>query len=418
MKVLVLGSGVIGVSSAWYLARAGHEVTVVDRLEGPAMETSHANAGMLSFDHSTPWAAPGVPLKAIRWLLQDMAPLYINPKALDMRAVRFLARMVGQCTTARFQVNKARMLRVARYSAACFKELREELPLHYDGRCQGTLELYRTEKDLADADANVAILKRYDIPHALLDVDACIRQEPALANVREKIAGGVLLPGDETGDCHKFTCALAEGCETMGVTFQMNTRVDAIATDNGKVTGVRTSNGTLTADRYVMALGCESAHVLRGIGIHLPIYPLKGYSLTMPVLDEDRAPQSTLMDQKYKVAITRFDQRIRVGGVAEIAGDNKDLPPQRRAAIEYVVRDLFPGGGDVEAAEFWTGLRPMTPDSVPILGHTRYNNLFLNIGHGTLGWTMSLGSSRFVADVVSGRTPGIDPEGLGVDRYA
>lgn len=418
MKVLVLGSGVIGVSSAWYLARAGHEVTVVDRLEGPANETSHANAGMLSFDHSTPWAAPGVPLKAIRWLLQDMAPLYINPKALDMRALRFLARMLGQCTTARFQVNKVRMLRVARYSAACFKELREELPLHYDGRCQGTLELYRTEKELADAGANVAILKRYDIPHALLDVDACIRQEPALANVREKIAGGVLLPGDETGDCHKFTCALAEACETMGVTFQMNTRVDAIATDNGKVTGVRTSNGTLTADRYVMALGCESTRVLRGIGIHLPIYPFKGYSLTMPVLDEDRAPQSTVMDQKYKVAITRFDQRIRVGGVAEIAGDNKDLPPQRRAAIEYVVRDLFPGGGEIEAGEFWTGLRPMTPDSVPILGHTRYDNLFLNIGHGTLGWTMSLGSSRFVADVVSGRTPGIDPEGLGADRYA
>ncbi|EHQ51279.1 D-amino acid dehydrogenase small subunit [Ectothiorhodospira sp. PHS-1] len=417
MKVLVLGSGVIGVTSAWYLARAGHEVTVIDRLEEPAMETSHANAGMLSFDHSTPWAAPGVPFKAIRWLTQDLAPLYINPRAIDIRALGFLVRMLGQCTSSAFTVNKERMLRVARYSAECFKALREELPLHYDGRQKGTLELFRTEKDLAEAGDNVAILERWDIPHAVLDVDACIRHEPALAHVREKIAGGVLLPGDETGDCRKFTLALAKACETLGVTFLMNTSVEAIDTGNGKITGVRTSTGTLTADRYVVALGCESPRVLGGIGIHLPIYPLKGYSLTMPILDEDRAPQSTVMDQKYKVAVTRFDHRIRVGGIAEIAGDNKDLPQQRRAAIEFVVRDLFPGGGAVEAAEFWTGLRPMTPDNVPILGGTRYDNLFLNTGHGTLGWTMSLGSARFVADLVSGRSPDIDPTGLGVDRY-
>ncbi|MCG5515369.1 MULTISPECIES: D-amino acid dehydrogenase [unclassified Ectothiorhodospira] len=418
MKILVLGSGVIGVTSAWYLARAGHEVTVVDQLEAPAMETSHANAGMLSFDHSTPWAAPGVPFKAVQWLMQDLAPLYISPKALDIRALRFLLKMLGQCSASAFEVNKERMLRVARYSAECFKQLREDLTLDYDGRQKGTLELFRTEKDLAAAASNVAILERHHIPHALLDVDACIRQEPALAHVREKIAGGVLLPGDETGDCHKFTCALAKACETRGVTFLMNTRVEAIDTGNGKITGIRTSAGTLSADRYVLAMGCESPRVLGRIGIHVPVYPLKGYSLTMPILDEVRAPQSTVMDQKYKVAVTRFDQRIRVGGVAEIAGDNKDLPPQRRAAIEYVVRDLFPGGGAIETAEFWAGLRPMTPDSVPILGSTNYDNLFLNIGHGTLGWTMSLGSSRFVADLVGGHSTDIDPDGLGLDRYA
>ncbi|WP_430460991.1 D-amino acid dehydrogenase [Thalassolituus sp. LLYu03] len=417
MKVLVLGSGIIGVSSAWYLAKAGHEVTVVDRLEGPALETSYANAGMLSFDYSTPWGAPGVPFKAIKWMMQDISPLLFSVKDFDANTIGWMMKMLGQCTQSAFDVNKERMLRVARYSADCFKELRAELDIPYDGRQKGTLEVFRTEKEMDGAAGDVAVLERCGVPHAMIDVDACLQHEPALANVREKIVGGLYLPGDETGDCFKFTNALADECKKLGVTFLMNTSIDGLDVQKGKITGVKTSAGTLTADNYLVALGSYSPHVLSKVGINVPIYPLKGYSLTMPIIDESKAPVSTVMDQTYKVAVTRFDDRIRVGGIAEIASYNKELQAKRRGNIEFTVKDLFPGAGDVEAAEFWTGLRPMTPDSAPILGGTQYDNLFLNTGHGTLGWTMSLGSGKFIADLMSGRTPDINPDGLAVSRY-
>lgn len=417
MKVLVMGSGVIGVTTAWYLAKAGNEVTVVDRLDTPATETSYANAGMLSFDYSTPWGAPGVPLKAIKWMLQDISPLYFNVREFDLNTIRWMLKMLGQCSARAFDVNKERMLRVARYSAQCFHELNQELTLDYDMRMKGTLEVFRSQKEMDAAAGDVAVLERCHVPHEMVDVDECIRHEPALANVREKIVGGLYLPGDGTGDCYKFTNALAEECRKLGVSFMMNTEIQSIETDRGRVTSVKTSAGELKADKYVVALGTYAPLLLRRIGINLPIYPLKGYSLTMPIIDESKAPVSTVMDQKYKVAVTRFDDRIRVGGIAEITNYNKDLNPKRRGAIEFSVRDLFPGAGDVDHAEFWTGLRPMTPDSVPILGETPYDNLILNSGHGTLGWTMSLGSSRFVADIVNGKKPDISPDGLSMARY-
>ena len=417
MKILVLGSGVIGVTSAWYLAKAGHEVTVVDRLETPATEASYANAGMLSFDYSTPWGSADVPLKVMKWMLQDISPLYFSLKDFDANTLRFMTRMLGQCNTRAFDINKERMLRVARYSAQCFRELNNEVLLDYDLRMKGTLEVFRSQKEMDAASGDIAILQRCQVPHKLVDVAECIEREPALANVREKIVGGLFLPGDGTGDCYKFTNGLAEECRKLGVTFLMETDIQSIETAKGKVTCVKTSAGELRADKYVVALGSYSPFLLSKIGIQVPVYPLKGYSLTMPIIDADKAPVSTVMDQKYKVAVTRFDDRIRVGGIAEIASYNKELSDKRRAAIEFSVRDLFPGGGDVEAAEFWTGLRPMTPDSVPVLGETRYDNLILNTGHGTLGWTMSLGASKFVADIVSGNTPDIDPAGLSVARY-
>lgn len=417
MKVLVMGSGVIGVTTAWYLAKAGNEVTVVDRLDTPATETSYANAGMLSFDYSTPWGAPGVPLKAIKWMLQDISPLYFNVKDFDLNTIGWMLKMLGQCSERAFDVNKERMLRVARYSAQCFQELNSELTLDYDVRMKGTLEVFRSQKEMDAAAADVVILQRCQVPHEMVDVNACIKQEPALANVKDKIVGGLYLPGDGTGDCYKFTNALAEECRKLGVTFMMNTEIQSIETARGQVTGVKTSAGELKADKYVVALGTYAPLLLNKIGIKLPIYPLKGYSLTMPIIDESKAPVSTVMDQKYKVAVTRFDDRIRVGGIAEITNFNKDLNPKRRGAIEFTVRDLFPGGGDVDNAEFWTGLRPMTPDSVPILGETPYDNLILNSGHGTLGWTMSLGASKFVADIVNGKQPDISPDGLSMARY-
>ena len=417
MKVLVLGSGVVGVSTAWYLAKAGHEVTVVDRLDTPATETSYANAGMLSFDYSTPWGAPGVPLKAIKWMMQDISPLYFSLKDFDLNTIGWMMKMLGQCTHKAFDVNKERMLRVARYSAQCFHELNEEVALDYDVRMKGTLEVFRSQKEMDGAQGDVEILKKCDVPHEMIDVAGCIKHEPALGNVKEKIVGGLYLPGDGTGDCYKFTNALAEQCKKLGVNFMMETEINSIETAAGSITGVQTSAGKLTADKYVVALGTYSPFILGKIGIKTPIYPLKGYSLTMPITDESKAPVSTVMDQKYKVAVTRFDDRIRVGGIAEIANHNKDLVQKRRASIEYTVKDLFPGGGDVEAAEFWTGLRPMTPDSVPIIGNTKYDNLVLNTGHGTLGWTMSLGTAKFVADVVSGKPTDINPDGLSIDRY-
>ncbi|WP_405417697.1 D-amino acid dehydrogenase [Marinobacter flavimaris] len=417
MKVLVLGSGVIGVTTAWYLAKAGNEVTVVDRLDTPATETSYANAGMLSFDYSTPWGAPGVPLKAIKWMMQDISPLYFDVRRFDANTISWMMKMLAQCSSQAFDVNKERMLRVARYSAECFRELNSELELDYDVRMKGTLEVFRSQKELDGAASDVAILERCNVPHQMVDVQSCIHQEPALANVKDKIVGGLYLPGDGTGDCHKFTNGLAQECRKLGVQFLMGTEIHSIETSKGKVSSLKTSAGELKADKYVIALGSYAPYLTRKIGIHLPIYPLKGYSLTMPIVDESKAPVSTVMDQKYKVAVTRFDDRIRVGGIAEIANFNKELNPKRRGAIEFTVKDLFPGAGDVDGAEFWTGLRPMTPDSVPILGNTQYDNLVLNSGHGTLGWTMSLGASRYVADVVNGKSPDLDPEGLSMARY-
>lgn len=417
MKVLVLGSGVIGVTTAWYLAKAGNEVTVVDRLDTPATETSYANAGMLSFDYATPWGAPGVPLKAIKWMIQDISPLYFDVRRFDATTIGWMMKMLAQCSSHAFDVNKERMLRVARYSAACFQELNTELKLDYDVRMKGTLEVFRSQKELDGSVGDVKILERCNVPYEMVDAEGCVDHEPALGNVKEKIVGGLYLPGDGTGDCYKFTNGLAEECRKLGVQFKMETEIHSIETTKGKVSSLKTSTGEMKADKYVLALGCHARSLVRRIGINLPIYPLKGYSLTMPIIDESKAPVSTVMDQKYKVAVTRFDDRIRVGGIAEIASFNKELNLKRRRAIEFTVRDLFPGAGDVDSAEFWAGLRPMTPDSVPILGNTKYDNLILNCGHGTLGWTMSLGASRYIANLVNGTTSDFDPDGLSVTRY-
>ncbi|WP_372830609.1 D-amino acid dehydrogenase [Pontibacterium sp.] len=417
MKVLVLGSGVIGVTNAWYLAKEGHEVTVVDRQPEAALETSYGNAGMISPGYAMPWAAPGVPIKAMKWMMQDLAPLAIQPK-LDSSMYIWMSKMLRNCSEAAYAVNKERMLRIAEYSRDCFVDLRNEIDIDYEQRTGGTLQLFRTQKQLDSAAKDMAILKECDVPFEALDTAGCVKAEPALAYVNEKIVGGLRLPGDETGDCFKFTQSLAKECEALGVKFMFNTSVDALDVEKGDVTGVHTSAGFLTADKYVVAMGSYSPLLLAQIGIKVPVYPIKGYSLTLPIVDESRAPVSTVMDETYKVAVTRFDDRIRVGGTAEITGYDLGLPEKRRASVDHVVDDLFHGGGDLSKAEFWSGLRPMTPDSVPVLGETKYKSLFLNTGHGTLGWTMSLGSSRYVADLMCGREPHISTAGLSVARYS
>jgi D-amino-acid dehydrogenase len=416
MKILILGSGVVGVTSAWYLAEAGHEVTVLDRQQGPARETSFANAGEVSPGYSSPWAGPGVPIKAIKWLTMKHGPLVIRPLA-DPAMWSWVFRMLTNCTAGRYALNKSRMVPLAEYSRDVLKALRASAGIAYDERAQGTLQLFRKQKQLDGIGGDVEVLREYGVPFEVLDPAGCIAAEPGLASVREKFVGGLRLPGDETGDCQMFTTRLAEMCAARGVTFEYGTTVEAIRTEGGRVTGVSTSAGERTADAYVMAMGPYSPLWMRRIGQPIPVYPIKGYSITVPITDAGKAPVSTVMDETYKVAITRLGDRIRVGGTAEIAGYDLKLRAARRATLEHSVTDLFPGSGDVRAATFWCGLRPMTPDGPPIIGPSKYANLYFNTGHGTLGWTMSCGSGRVLADIVSGRKPDIDVSALGMTRY-
>ncbi|MFY0666225.1 MAG: D-amino acid dehydrogenase [Natronospirillum sp.] len=416
MRIVVLGSGIIGVTSAWYLAKAGHEVTVVDRQDAPALETSFANAGQISPGYSAPWAAPGVPLKAVKWLLQDLAPLRVTPQ-LDTFQWQWMMQMLSNCTSKAYAINKSRMLRVAEYSRDCFIQLRQDTGFAYDNEAKGLIQLFRTQKQLDASAKDIKVLEACNVRYERLNVLDILRQEPGLVAARDKLVGGLRLPGDETGDCFKFTQTLANACKTLGVKFQFNTTVDGLVQDGDAVVGVRTGTETIAADRVLIALGSFSRHLLKPLGFNLPIYPVKGYSLTMPVANAAHAPTSTVMDETYKIALTRLGDRIRVGGTAELSGYNLDLPENRKKNLNHVVEDLFPGGGDLTQAEYWTGLRPMTPDGTPIIGPTRLRNLFLNTGHGTLGWTMSLGSAKLVTDLMTGRRPEIDPSGLDVSRY-
>lgn len=420
MRVIVLGSGVVGVTTAYYLAKAGHEVTVIDRQPGPALETSFANAGQISPGYASPWAAPGIPLKAFKWLFQRHAPLAIQPDG-TLFQLAWMWEMYRNCDASRYAVNKERMVRLAEYSRDCLRELRQSSGIEYEGRQSGTLQLFRTQAQFDGAAKDIEVLRQAGVPFEVLGREQLAGAEPALAHVREKLVGGLRLPNDETGDCQLFTSRLAQMACELGVRFEFDTSIDALDIRNGQVAGVRTSKDgvtkQVTAERYVLALGSYSRFLLKE-QFRVPVYPLKGYSITVPIVDAAKAPVSTILDETYKIAVTRFDDRIRVGGMAEIAGYSRELKQARRETLELVVNDLFPGGGDVERATFWTGLRPMTPDSTPIVGATPLSNLFLNTGHGTLGWTMACGSASVIADLVSDRVPAIHAEDLAVFRYA
>ncbi len=417
MRVLVLGSGVIGVSSAWYLARAGHQVTVLDRQPAAGLETSFANAGQVSPGYSAPWAGPGIPVKALKWLMMRHRPLVLWPR-LDGGLYRWLGQMLANCTEAAYGVNKSRMVRLAEYSRDCLRDLRAETGIRYDERTKGTLQLFRTQKQLDAVGADMEVLRSFGVPHELLDAAGCIAAEPALKLTAGKFVGGLRLPGDETGDAFLFTQRLAALAAAAGVTFRHGVTVQGLTNEAGTITGVVTDQGIFTADRYVVATGSYTPALLAPLNVHVPVYPVKGYSLTLPITDEAAAPVSTVMDETYKVAITRLGDRIRVGGTAELAGFSLKLRGPRRATLAHSVSDLFPRGGDLAKASFWTGLRPMTPDGTPVIGPTRYDNLFLNTGHGTLGWTMACGSGRLLADLVTGRAPEIAHDDLALARYA
>jgi D-amino-acid dehydrogenase len=414
MKVLVLGAGVIGTTTAYYLARAGHEVTVVDRQPGPARETSFANAGQVSPGYAAPWAAPGVPLKALRWMFQKHAPLAIGLDG-SMDQLRWMWQMLRNCSPQRYAVNKERMVRLAEYSRDCLAQLREDTGLRYEGREGGTLQVFRTQAQLDAVGKDVAVLRAAGVPFELLGPEDLLRAEPAIAT--GPLVGGLRLPGDETGDCHLFTTGIAQLAQSMGVRFSFGESIDRVEVSGGRVAGVQQGRNLLKADAYVMALGSYSTALLSGL-VPIPVYPVKGYSITVPIADAARAPVSTVLDESYKIAVTRFDNRIRVGGMAELRGFDLRLNPRRRETLELCLNDLFPGAGDTAAGSFWTGLRPMTPDGTPLVGRTPLPNLYLNTGHGTLGWTMACGSARVLADLMSGHAPEIRADDLSVERYA
>ena len=414
MRVIILGSGVIGVTSAYYLAKAGHEVTVLDRQPGPALETSYANAGQISPGYASPWAAPGIPLKAMKWMVQQHAPLSITPDG-TLFQLQWMWQMLQNCTAERYAINKERMVRLAEYSRDCFKALRAATGIEYEGRQQGTTQLFRTQQQLDGAAKDIQVLEETGVPYKLLSREQLIQAEPGLD--KNKLVGGLRLPNDETGDCQLFTTRLSAMAEQLGVKFRYGVDIGGLVTAGDEIKGVRCGDELLTADSYVVALGSYSTALLKDI-VSIPVYPLKGYSITVPIVNAAAAPVSTILDETYKIAVTRFDDRIRVGGMAEIAGFNRQLNPRRRATLEMVVNDLFPGAGDTAQASFWTGLRPMTPDGTPIVGRTGLRNLYINTGHGTLGWTMSCGSAQLLSDLISSRRPAIRADDLSVSRYS
>ena len=420
MNVLVIGGGVVGVTTAWQLAQEGAHVTVIDRQPDVAMEASHANAGQISPGYAAPWAAPGVPLKALKWLFQRHAPLSIRPDG-SLFQMQWLAAMLRNCSAARYAVNKSRMVALAEYSRDRLIALRRDTGIDYEGRQLGTLQIFRTAQQLEAAQRDIAVLEEAGVAYELLDRHGIVRAEPGLAHAVDRLAGGLRLPGDETGDCERFTRELAQRAQARGVKMRLSTEVEGWMLEGGEVVGVMLRDGRsmpaepLRADRIVVAAGVFSRPLMQSLGVPLPVYPVKGYSLTLPLIDERQAPRSTVLDETYKVAITRFDRRIRVGGMAELAGFDRSLRPQRLATLAHVVGDLFPGG-DLGQARPWCGLRPMTPDGTPLVCATPQRRVFLNTGHGTLGWTMACGSAQVVTDLILQRQPAVDPKGLSLSR--
>ncbi len=418
MKVVVIGAGVVGTACAWYLAEAGHEVTVVERREGAGLETSFANGGQVSPCHAEPWANPSVLPKVLKWLGREDAPLLFRWGRWDPALWAWCLRFLGNCTSGRAAINTERTLRVALYSRACLGELRAATGLAYDQQTRGILHVYRDSREFAHACAASEVMTRHGLRRQAKTPAECVTIEPALAAVAGELAGGIHTPDDESGDAHKFTTGLAALAAARGVNYRWNTPVLGLARDGDRVSGLVTASGTITADRYVLAAGCDSPALARPLGLRLPLVPAKGYSITVPVAGHGGAPLVSITDDEHKMVYSRLGDRLRAAGTAEMTGHDLTLTPARIAMITAHARALFPDAGDYGRAEPWTGLRPVTPDSVPLLGVTPLTNLFLDTGHGTLGWTMACGSGRLIADLVSGRPPAIDLDGLGLARFA
>jgi D-amino-acid dehydrogenase len=405
MKIAVLGAGVVGVTSAWYLARAGHEVTVFDRQNAAAMETSFANGGQISASHAEPWANPGTPMQVLKWLGREDSPMLFRLRA-DPHQWAWGLTFLRECLPARSRANAAQIAAINSYSWAQLLALRAETGIQYEQQTGGILRIYEGRQALDEAVAAASLERLHGIELRVLSAGECVELEPALAPRAGHIAGGVHAPADESGDAHKFTQELARLCAAQGVEFRYGSGVARIQTAGGRVAAVvLTSGRSIAADAYVIALGSYSPLLLRPIGISIPVYPLKGYSITLELAPGDVAPRISLSDVAHRLVISRLGERLRVAGTAELTGYDCAINEVRCRAIVRRTFELFPKAGRAEEAQFWAGLRPATPGGVPCIGRTRYANLYLNTGHGTLGWTMACGAGAAIADIVGGRKP-------------
>ncbi len=417
MRVLILGSGIIGTTSAYYLAKQGHDVTVIDRQNSVALETSHANAGQLSYSFSSPWAAPGLPLSLIKWMFSKYPPLIVNPN-LNSETVKFLYQMLKNCNSKSYEINKSRMVRVSNFSKKCLLELEKDEDIFYEQRKQGSLLLFKSAKQIENIKKDLSLLEKLNIQYELLDLNGCIQAEPGLHHVKSEFTSGLRFANDCTGNCYLFTNQLYKKCLEMGVKFEFNTQIEDIQIEKERISSIKTNRGEFDSDSYVVALGSYSSKILSKIGINIPVYPVKGYSITLPVLNNEDAPQSTIIDDTFKIGITRLGNNIRVAGTAHITGYNLELREKSLSLLKYGLNRLFPyATEECDDMKFWAGLRPNTPDGPPIIGSTPYSNLYLNTGHGTLGWTMSLGSGKLLADIISGIEPEISSEGIDMSRF-
>jgi D-amino-acid dehydrogenase len=416
MTVVVIGAGVIGVTTAYYLARDGADVTVIDRQPGAGLETSYANGGQISANHAAPWAGPKTPWKALKWLGRTDAPLLFRAR-WDPALFAWLARFLGNCTEAAVRRNIERALSLALYSRRQLVMLRAEAGLHYDELSRGILHIFRQPAEWRDALPQVELMNRLGCIRRPVDAAECVAIEPALAAISTDLIGGVFSPDDESGDAHAFTRGLARIAAERGVDFRYGTKVLSLAAVGDRIKAVETDQGRLTGDAFVLTAGSYSPLLLKPLGIALPVYPAKGYSVTIPVGGGHIAPTVPLIEDEFKMVYARLGDRLRIAGTAEFAGYDTSIDVRRARFLLDTALDLFPRCGDVARAEFWAGLRPSTPDGVPVLGATRIPNLFLNTGHGTLGWTMACGSGRLVADLIAGRPLEIPLHGLGIDRF-
>ena len=412
MKVIVLGAGVIGVASAWFLERAGFEVTVVDRQHEPAAETSFANGGQISVSHAEPWANPGAPLKMLRWLGRHDAPLLWRLQA-DAAQWRWGVAFLRQCTRERARHNIAQLVRLGLYSRETLQALRRDTGLSYDQRSGGILHFYTSAAEFEAAHEPARLMRELGCERRIVSADEAVTIEPALRQARGRLVGGTYTEADESGDACRFTRELAALCRARGVRFLMGHDITALRAAGTRIEHVEAIDAEgrytrLAADRYVLALGSHSARLAAPLGLRLNIYPAKGYSLTMPVRDAALAHRVSLTDDEYKLVFSRLGERLRVAGTAELGGYGRALDRGRCAAILRRVEQLFPGAGDASRVEYWSGLRPATPSNLPYLGASRIANLFLNTGHGTLGWTQACGSGKALADLLAGRRPEVD----------
>ena len=417
MKVLVLGAGVVGVSTAWYLAKAGHEVSVIDRQAASGLETSFANGGQISPCHAEPWANPSTPAHILKWLGHPDAPLVFRWWRWDPALWAWGLRFLANCTAGQARINTDRTLRVALYARQCLQDLRSETAIEYDQKTLGILHIYRDNKEFSHARHAASQMQRLGLQRLIKTPAEALALEPALAHVHPQLAGAIYTPGDESGDAFLFTQRLAALCADKGVTFHYNTTILGLELDGGRLSGVTTDKGRFRPDAVVLAMASWSPRLTSQLNMRLPIYPAKGYSATLPVSNQADAPNISITDDEHKVVYTRLGERLRCAGTAEMAGWNNDMTPLRAQAIVTQARQLFPTAGNYDHAELWCGLRAVTPDSVPILGQSRVPNLYLNTGHGTLGWTMACGTGRILADIISGRPADIDLSGLGPDRF-